>query len=100
MTDREISQNIQAQLGGTLAMFGAHTLTYDETSLGFKIKGSRKCNHIRIRLDRGTDTYSVKFTKMSRGPYYKITRDDSFDLVHVGELLELLEAQTGLYARL
>ncbi len=63
---KQIADTIAQQMGGTRRlslMINAKNITYDEKgALSFSfMKGSRKVNWVRIRLDLVTDTYEMKF---------------------------------------
>jgi hypothetical protein len=95
----ECAQTILAQLGGNkfIAMTGARDLVSLGDGLQATLPASltrRQVNRLLVRLDRGTDTYTVsvfKFT-LARGQTAETTRE----LVHAGDLRRVFTELTGL----
>lgn len=93
----EVANTIKEQLGHkALYMMGASQLVGDTNSLQFAIKGSRKCNKVRIVLEC-SDTYTISFWKIGRGKCVQVAEvaDVYFDQMH-----EVIESNTGLYTSL
>lgn len=102
-----VANTIKEQLGRvTLAMLGAHDLVGDHDHLQLKIKGSKRCNVIVIRL-AADDTYTVRFSKysplrFSRKTFLPISGGEDKEIalvegVYVDRLHAVIEAETGLY---
>lgn len=77
-------------------MLGASALIAAEDSLQFAIKGSRKVSKIRIVL-APNDTYVVEFWN-GRGA--KLEKVAELHGVHVEQLHDVIESQTGLSTRM
>jgi hypothetical protein len=95
-----IANTIALQLGGTgrlSAMVGAHNFLDHGDALSFKFKGSRVASYCKIKLDAGTDTYTVTLAKIRK---YELHKAQVFDLVYADGLRELFERVTGLYLSL
>lgn len=98
MTDLSVPIAILQQLGRpALVMLGAKDFLHAETALTFRVRGSKAVSHIRIELDRGSDTYKVTFSKV-RGLHVKEVA--SLENVHSDSLHRLIESHTGLYTKL
>ena len=96
MSDGTVASTIAAQMGGygrLTMMTGANNFTYDDNSLRFKFKGSRKTNFIKVTLN-GKDLYDVEFGKI-RGLDYKVV--ETFDDAYADMLIPVFEDLTGLY---
>lgn len=92
-----MATTILQQLGKpALFMLGAHTMSFTVDALNFRVKGSKKANHIEIKLD-ADDTYTVTFRTI-RGLKVKLVAEQSG--VYVDNLHRVIEAETGLYTRL
>lgn len=94
----EVAKIIVEQLGNlTLSMIGAHQLVALPDGLQFGIKGSRKVSKIVIKLDAGTDTYTVAFYK-GRGLSLQPV-GESLEGVYVDALHRVIASATGLSTR-
>lgn len=90
----EVAKTIVAQLGNrALFMLGAQHLLAIESGLQFAVRGSKLANRIVIKLDAGTDTYTVQFWKV-RGASCKQVSE--YEMVYVDSLHRLIESETGL----
>jgi len=102
----EIANEIARQLGGTrrlAAMTGASKFTADGPALVFALpsgKAKDGINNVRITLDQGTDTYTVRFIRIGRAPSFKVTPVQETSLVYADQLKTLFEQTTGLYLSL
>jgi len=100
MTHQEVAQEIIRQLGNiTLSMLGANRLlAHDEQrgALGFRIKGSRKVNYIKITLN-GLDLYDIEFGKIKRYDYDVV---NTVENVYCDQVKDIIEENTGLFTRL
>ena len=79
-------------------MTGAKNLLGGEDSLQFRIGRGAKdgCNSVRITLDDVTDTYTVTFYKIGRGPTFKVTDLGAVSFVHADSLRRVFTDATGL----
>ncbi len=94
MSDLIVANTIRDQIGReALFMLGAQHLVGDRNSLSFKVRGSRKANHIKIILD-ASDTYSMEFYKI-RGTSVKLVT--SMNWIYADQLRSVIESVTGLY---
>jgi len=88
---------IQQQLGNrTFAMLGAFNFLDHGDALGFRFKGSRKANHLKVTL-AADDTYTMTFTKI-RG--YDFATVKTVDGVYADSMHRVIESTTGLYTSL
>ena len=103
MTIYNVAAEIKEQLGRTtLLLLGAKDLGagvhkvdgVEMPFLGFKIRGSKRVNYIRIILDGGRDLYNVQFIRYSAAAINTVSE---FEGIEAGALHELIEAETGLY---
>lgn len=94
---KELAQLILQYMGGNrfLTMTGAKDLSYDETSLSFKIPKSFKngVSHVRIIYNEGLDLFDMKFMYI-RGTTYKELKYVS-DL-YFEDLQKTFTEETGL----
>lgn len=96
MNNATVAQTIAQQLGSmTLRMLGAWSLTSNANGLAFKIRGSKKCNAIRIDLEP-SDTYKVTFLKVTSTGI----KSEVVEGVYVDSLHSTIQASTGLYTKL
>lgn len=95
-TNAAVANEIKRQLGGAIFMFGARLLVYDEKSLAFSIRGSRKANKVKITLEP-SDTYRVECFKIRGTDCRKVSEAN---MVYADSLKPVLEAHTGLAASL
>ena len=94
-----MNQNLQQlanQIGKpTLFLLGSYNLLYSDKDsyISFKIKGSKKCNYIRITYNIGSDTYSMHFSKIR-----KFEEKNVIDIndIYCDQLHNLIEEHTGL----
>ena len=101
---------ILQQLGGRnrlQAMIGARDIYSDDNGLSLVFKfmqgAKNKANYLKITL-ADSDTYTVKFVRITRkkdptfGVYMPVAEDVSeFELIYCDQLIELIEAETGLF---
>lgn len=101
--NQEIAKIIAQQIGGkAFYMLGAKNKIYGEnekgqTYLGFKIRGSRKANYIKVIYNDGLDIYNIEFGKI-RNFEYKIVK--TVEEVYCDQLHDIIEKETGLYTSL
>lgn len=105
MTDLTVANTIREQIGrGALFMLGAKNFLGDENSLTFQIRGSKKCNGIKVKLE-ANDTYTMTFTKSVPSRFYRKTgklvsgRLDTvaeLEGVYCDGLCQAIEGVTGL----
>ena len=97
----EVAQTIFAQLGGNrFAMItGAKNFMLGEKSLTFRLPSNPKAvTHVRIDLG-GDDLYTVQFFRIGRkATAYQVLK--SLPGIYCDQLLDVFEANTGLYATL
>jgi hypothetical protein len=102
-TDLTVANAILAQLGGPrfVAMTGAKHLVGAPASLSFKLPrgGKDGINAVRVELD-AADTYTVTFSKISRGRSYASATIDVVPNVYADNLQAIFTAHTGLHTRL
>lgn len=91
-----VAETIRAQLGGALAMLGAHQVYGGTHHLAFKIQSSRKVSMIEVRLE-SDDTYTVTCWKRKAYDVKQVAQDTG---VYVDGLKRVLEQRTGLYVSL
>ena len=105
MTNPDIASSIYRQIGhSALYMMGAKNLVDQGDGLSFRIRGSKRINHVRVILDEGSDTYRVELSKIGRAPLYKTTTVVSVEGIYAegitgssGETLNsILQSETGL----
>lgn len=96
-----IAKTLLKQMGGSSrlkAMIGAKDFLSYKNNLQFKFSNGRikdKPNYIDIELDKGSDTYTVEFGRISRGGLdYKRLR--TVDGIYADQLKSLFERHTGL----
>jgi hypothetical protein len=94
-SNNTVAKEILNTLGGSkfIVMTGAKDISYNPTSLMFKIPLSNKINHVKIEL-LPNDTYKVTFGSI-RSVNYKVIKE--FEDVYNNKLRELFESNTGLY---
>jgi len=97
-TAPSVAQIIRDQLGGkALFMMGAYNLMGLPDALAFKIRGSKFCTTINIRLDAATDTYTISFWK---GVGVHFREVESCADIYVEKMHELISEKTSLYLSL
>ena len=93
-------RTIAEQIGkGTLFMLGAYNTMYDneKNSICFRIKGSNKCNFIRVTYNEGMDDYDMHFSKIVKFEEKNIVDIES---IYFDQLHELIREHTGLETRM
>lgn len=100
-TNMQIASTILEQLGRTgrlTAMIGARDFIAIENGAQFKFvaKAKNKANYIRIVLN-GNDLYDVKFMKYRSFEFKDVSEHND---VFCGDLVKLIENETGLYLSL
>lgn len=105
MNNLEIAETIRQQIGGrALFMLGAKDLTAADGYLQFKVgRNSKSVTHIRVTLDRASDTYTVTAYRARRKkgevvPEIKVL--ETCDQVYADSLHSVLESLTGMYTSL
>lgn len=101
MSNIAVANEIINQLGGAgrlKAMIAATNFQYDDNSLNFKFKGSRKCNVIQITLN-SMDLYDIKFNKYSPSKF-TLTTAKEVNGIYNDQLKGIIEEYTGLYLSL
>ena len=100
---QEFATEIKNQIGGqALFLLGAKNLACGDIEkngfkmpyLGFKIRGSKKANYIRVILDEGSDTYFIQFIKYNTKETVVVCECSN---VYAEDLHSLIESNTGLY---
>jgi len=96
LNELPVANTILAQLGGHrfCVMTGAKNLVGSDDTLRFQFgRNSSRSNRMSILLDRGTDTYNVRF-------YHVLKRmeflDEEFSMVHAEDLRDLFSRYTGM----
>ena len=91
----KVHEIIYKQLGSGrfVAMTGATQLGYDADSLSFRIKGSKKVNHVKVALN-SMDLYDVTYSKIW-GHKSKTVLESSG--LYCDMLTNDIEQTTGLY---
>jgi hypothetical protein len=102
-SDKEIADTILDQMGGMRrigAMIGARSFTMikNGVQIHFPNKQRSKPNYVAITLDRGSDTYDVKFMRIDKGGAPKTTAE--YHDIYSDSLKNLFEKETGLYLSL
>jgi len=102
MTDLTVANTIRDQIG-TIAfrLLGAEHLSGDDKSLSFRIRGSRKVNHVKVELD-DNDTYTMTFGKLTASTIKKVGNYKvvaKLDQIYADMLNQMIETHTGLYTR-
>lgn len=98
---KDVANTIKSQIGAkALFMLGAKNLCFGATDskayLEFKISGSKHCNYIRILYDAGQDLYILQFLKIGKTSRKTTELAD----VYAEDMIDLIEKNTGLYARM
>jgi len=98
--NKQIAATIYNQLShGTMRMLGAYDIFYDGPALSFKIRGSKKWKHIKIALN-SMDTYDLTFSTWRKVGYEEKLTQHKIEGIHVEQLHEIIERETGLYTKL
>ena len=97
-----VSQTIHRQIGHrAFVMLGARNIVGGEDFLEFKIgRNPKRVSHIRVTLDRRTDSYTLRFFHVGRAPTYPVTERDLVEGVYWDMLRDVIENHTGLYTSL
>ena len=95
----QITKTICDQIGSSaFYMMGAKNLmSSDDGSLSFKIRGSKKANYIKVKLDQAKDLYEITFIKIAG---IDIKSEKTIDNVYTEMMKGLIESETGLYLSL
>jgi len=98
MTDKRIAIEIFKQLGGGhfKAMVGANQLVALPDGLTLKFKGSRKANHLVIKLN-GLDLYDIELWKCTPKTFKKV---DTGSNIYFDGLQDWFTNATGLNTHL
>ena len=97
MSISAIATTIYNQIGKrTFFMLGAKNIGAGENYLQFQIRGSKKYTHIKIELN-GKDLYDMTFYKCGK---FEIKNQTTFNDVHVEDLHQFIESETGLVTKL
>jgi hypothetical protein len=94
----KVHEIIYNQIGGGRAfqMLGASNAGYTDKSLGFRIKGCKKVNHVNITLN-SMDLYDIKYIKIHGTNIKTISESNN---IYNDMLKKDIEQTTGLYLNL
>lgn len=93
----QVASIIKNQIGNkALYMMGAKNLATSGNDLSFRIKGSKRVNHVKVALN-SMDTYDITFSKIWG---VKIAEVASHDGIYCDMMQDLIEKETGLYLSL
>jgi hypothetical protein len=93
----EVSNIIRSQIGNrAFYMMGAKNLATSGNDLTFRIKGSKRVNHVKVTLN-SMDTYDITFSKIWG---VKIAEVVSHDGIYSDMMKGVIEKETGLYLSL
>ena len=95
-----VANTILAQLGGHrfCVMTGAKNLVGSDKGLIFRFgRNASRSNQCEIRLDGGSDTYTVLFYHLWKG---RLVIDGSFEFVYAEDLRRVFERHTGMATHL
>jgi len=100
--DKEIAQTINSQIGGKcFFMLGAKNKAFgvenDRVYLGFKIRGSKKANYIKVIYNDGLDLYNIEYGKIRKFEYKVV---NTVKEIYCDQLHGIIEENTGLYTSL
>lgn len=99
--NKQIVQTIFHQFGGNraLMMIGGKAISYFvNQSLILSFKGYKKANKLVIRYNRGTDDYTMIFSKISRDG--ESTNAVVYNDIYGDMLQDVFTSHTGLYLSL
>jgi hypothetical protein len=89
----QVASIIKNQIGNkALYMMGAKNLATSGNNLSFRIKGSKRVNHVKVELN-SMDTYDITFSKIWG---FNIAEVVSHDGVYCDMMKGLIEKETGL----
>lgn len=113
VTDKRIAETILHQLGGRcfIAMTGAYQFFTNGNDCVFRISGknSSKANCIQIVYDKASDTYIMRFIKISGGwfdskkmIYHEVKKETlkEYTDVYSDMLQDIFTAETHMYTHL
>lgn len=95
----QIAKTILEQMGGTgrlHAFVGANTFVALPDGVMFYFKGSRKVNHVTVKLT-ADDLYHVTFEHIGSRPMCPVKVVDDADMLYDDMLIPHFETTTGLY---
>lgn len=94
----EIAKEIIKQLGGNkfIMMCGVQNMAYGESSIQFKIRGSKKVSHVSIKLN-SLDLYDITFHKCVKFDCKVVSEVNN---IYDDMLQKTFTAETGLYTSL
>lgn len=100
-TDMSVATEIARQIGSrAFMMMGTKGDKFgDKDALVFKVRGSKRVNKIRVRLDP-SDTYTVTFWKLGPAPYFEVDVVEEMEGVYFDMLHDVISRVTGLTLRL
>lgn len=93
----QVATIIKNQIGNkALYMMGAKNLATGGDDLSFRVRGSKRVNHVKIALN-ASDTYDITFGKILGLKFNVVASHDGIycDMMH-----DLIEKETGLYLSL
>lgn len=93
--NQNLKQLVQQIGKPTLFMLGSYNLLYSDKDsyISFRIRGSKKCNYIRIKYNAGSDLYSMHFSKLAK---YEEKNVIDLEGIYCDQLHTLIEKHTGL----
>ena len=100
MADLSVANTILGQLGGHrfVVMTGAKNLVGSENTLSFKFgHNASKSTYLWIRLEVGTDTYSMTFGRIRK---HQWITDYKYTLIYAEDLRRIFEKHTGMATNL
>lgn len=99
-----IAQTILQQIGGQRFVVMTGSKKFLDTGSGLRMNLARnktQANRLEINLDRGTDTYTMRFYRqvVTKNFDIIITEIAEHDMVYCDMLEEMFTSVTGLYTR-
>lgn len=94
--NNEFQSSVVNHLGGMRAlvvMLGANSFVGDDGEIGFRFKGSRKANHLRVDLGAEHGKFDMHFYKCGAA---KATLVESFEGVNARSMAYVFERVTDL----
>jgi len=100
-----IAATILQQIGGKRFTVMTGSRKFMDLGNGLRMNLARNktsANRLEITLDKGTDTYQMRFYRMTVSKHFevKITEIATYDMVYCDMLEEMFTSTTGLYTRL